>query len=125
MAPEKSVAESGVREKRGLAIARKYFRQIAESWREGGRYTVPSEDGQKRYSVVLLGSERCECRDNQFGHVCKHIVAATVVHAKTRVCAGCNSRVLPRELVEVPEGHLTFFEGDLVCEECARNYGVV
>jgi hypothetical protein len=49
-----------------------------------------------------------------------------MVRAKTGVCAGCWRRFRHRELVEVlEEDHLTFYEGDLVCEACARNHGVL
>jgi hypothetical protein len=32
---------------------------------------------------------------------------------------------LRRDLCEVPEGHLTFFEGDELCHDCACGHGVL
>ena len=46
---------------------------------------------------------------------------------KLRPCAGCGGKFMSGDLYEVMDGHesLTFFEGDRLCEECARNHGVL
>ena len=44
---------------------------------------------------------------------------------KLRSCAGCRGRFQGRDLSEVGDGHLTFFEGDELCRSCARNHGVL
>ena len=51
--------------------------------------------------------------------------ASVFVYPKTRRCSGCSEP--SRDLIEVREDHesLTFFEGDMVCEECAGAHGVV
>jgi hypothetical protein len=113
------------RELRALALAEDVFEEIALSHR-GGRYTVPSLHGEHTYNVTYTArQESCGCKDWDFGHTCYHVLAAAVVRAKTGVCSGCGRRFRHRELVEVlEEDHLTFYEGDVVCEACARNYGV-
>ncbi len=42
-------------------------------------------------------------------------------------CDGCGERFPGREMVEVVADHdsVTFFEGDMVCEECAEGAGVL
>jgi|SRR5215208_246839 len=113
------------RELRALDLAECYFDEIAASHR-GGRYTVPSLHGEHHYDVIYTrNSESCSCRDWELGHTCYHVLAAAVVRAKTGVCAGCGHRFRHRDMAEVlEEDHLTFYEGDVVCEACARNYGV-
>ncbi len=46
--------------------------------------------------------------------------------AKTRSCSGCYGRFPGRDLIEITEDHgsLTFFEGDELCPQCARDHGV-
>jgi hypothetical protein len=46
---------------------------------------------------------------------------------KLRSCAGCSGRFVGRDLYEVMDWHesLMFFEGDRICEQCARNHGVL
>jgi hypothetical protein len=47
---------------------------------------------------------------------------------KARPCAGCGARFAERELVELHEGNhdgLTYFDGDLLCGECAGGAGVI
>jgi hypothetical protein len=113
------------RELRALALAEERFEEIALSHR-GGLYTVPSLHGDHTYAVTYTArTEVCSCPDWQFGHTCYHVLTVAVVRAKTGVCSGCGRRSRHRELVEVlEEDHLTFYEGDVVCEACARNYGV-
>jgi hypothetical protein len=114
------------RETRGLRLAQERFDEIALSHR-GGLYTVPSLHGEHTYHVIYTAREEsCSCRDWEFGHTCYHVMAACIVRAKTGICAGCGHRFRHRELVEVlEEDHLTFYEGDVVCEACARNHGVL
>jgi SWIM zinc finger len=119
-------ATADTREARGLRLAQERFEEIALSHR-GGRYTVPSLHGEHAYGVTYSAREEsCSCPDWEFGHTCYHVLAAAVVRAKTSICAGCGHRFRHRELVEVlEEDHLTFYEGDAVCETCARNHGVL
>jgi hypothetical protein len=114
------------RELRALDLVENYFEEIAASHR-GGRYTVPSLHGEHTYDVIYTrDSESCSCRDWEFGHTCYHVMAACIVRAKTGICAGCGHRFRHRDMVEVlEEDHLTFYEGDVVCEACARNHGVL
>jgi hypothetical protein len=114
------------RELRALALAEVHFEEIALSHR-GGRYTVPSLHGEHAYSVAYTANrESCNCPDWEFGHTCYHVLAAAVVRAKTGLCAGCGHRFRHRDLLEVlEEDHLSFYEGDVVCETCARNHGVL
>jgi hypothetical protein len=114
------------RELRALALAEEHFEEIAASHR-GGQYTVPSLHGEHSYTVTYTAREEsCSCRDWESGHTCYHVMAACIVRAKTGICAGCGHRFRYRELVEVlEEDHLTFYEGDVVCEACVRNHGVL
>ncbi len=69
--------------------------------------------------------ESCECRDFEFrGSGCKHIICATVARAKTGRCDGCGERFPRRDMYEVGDDHLTFFEGDELCRPCATRAGV-
>ena len=45
--------------------------------------------------------------------------------AKTLPCADCGGRFRGRDLIEVCDDHLTWFEGDLLCRGCARSHGVL
>jgi len=119
------VPQPNTREMRALALAEWRFEEIALSHR-GGLYSVPSLHGDQTYSVTYTAREEsCGCRDWEFSHTCYHVLAAAVVRAKTGVCAGCGRRARYRELVEVlEEDHLTFYDGDVVCEACAANHGV-
>jgi hypothetical protein len=44
---------------------------------------------------------------------------------KLRTCAGCGGSFSGRDLLEVSDDHLTFFEGDELCRSCARSHGVL
>lgn len=44
--------------------------------------------------------------------------------ARTRACSGCRGRFVGRDLIEVGDDHLAFFEGDELCRSCARDHGV-
>jgi len=121
------VPQPNTREMRALALAVWCFEEIARSHR-GGTYTVPSSRGEHAYSVTYTAREEsCSCRDWEFGHTCYHVMAATVVRAKTGVCSGCGRRFRHRELVECVEGNhdnLTYFHGDQLCPACTDNAGV-
>jgi hypothetical protein len=93
------------------------------------------------YTVLYGEHEACSCKDYQFGRgkrACKHLLAVGILHAKRRrltvsvagdpfvaaarscryaECAGCRQRFHRGELAEVQDS-LTYFEGDLLCEEC-------
>lgn len=44
---------------------------------------------------------------------------------KLRTCAGCGGKFPGRDLFDVPDDHLTFFEGDELCRSCARGHGIL
>jgi hypothetical protein len=111
------------RELRTLMLAEERFEEISLSHR-GGRYTVPSLPGEHHYGVTYTAREEsCSCPDWQIrGATCYHVLAAAVVRAKTGVCSGCGRRFRHRDLTECVEGNhddLTYFDGDLLCPECA------
>jgi SWIM zinc finger len=113
------------REQRGIAL---YWAHEDAIYHEGGVWYVPSQHEITTIYEVVIGrrGESCECRD--FEHRdgrCLHIYAATIAKAKTAPCSGCGERYRHRELHDVPEGHLTCFEGDLLCPECASDHGVL
>jgi SWIM zinc finger len=120
-------APTTTREERGLALYREHaaairFDAVERDW------LVPSQHDSTSVYEVSIGrrGESCECRDHDIrGATCKHIVAATIAWAKTGRCGGCGGRFPRRDLFEVEEGHLTFFEGDELCRPCARCHGVL
>ncbi len=84
-----SIAPPATRELRGLALYRDYADEIAHEGR--GVYTVPGCSGGT-YTVNLAvfgGEESCSCPDhrNHPEYSCKHLVAATIYRAKTRMAA--------------------------------------
>ncbi len=114
---------------RGLGIFELSRDEILASYQGGGRWIVPSGTVPTRLYEVRVGSRpernRCECRGfGSHGH-CSHIVAAERVARRSGVCDGCGVRVWRRELLEVGADSLTFFEGDQVCEGCARDHGAL
>jgi hypothetical protein len=66
-------------------------------------------------------------RDGDLEHVGKITPRAVLPTTRLRPCAGCGGRFIGRDLYTVMDWHesLTFFEGDSLCEECARNHGVL
>jgi hypothetical protein len=114
------------RARRALALYRDHAGEITQvaPW----TYAVPSCSGDGLHQVcVRPGHEACTCRD--FEHhgaetPCKHIIAALVWRAKSAECAACKVRRLRRELYEVGPDHLTWYEGDELCHECAGRAGV-
>ncbi len=117
--------EPTTRLERGAELYRDHFDRFA--YAGGGVYLVPSgSDATSVYEVSLRGGERCECADHEHrGGRCKHIIALLLYKAKTGTCAGCDERHRHKEMLVVPEDHMTFFEGDELCRPCARRHGVL
>ncbi len=121
--PPPTTTRKETRADRALSLYVESAETIALSFHRGV-YKVPSCSGSAVYTVRLVPTPRCSCPDFRGGE-CKHVSAVRVVRKKTAPCAGCGRRFRHRELVEVPEGHLTFFEGDMLCPECAGAHGVL
>ncbi len=125
----KSLAQPEQRTTTRVQRGRDLYTEHADEIRfEHGTWLIPSQSDLTSVYEVVLGrrGESCECRDFEFrGESCKHILAATIAHAKTASCSGCLLRVLHRDLTEVTEDHesLTWFVGDLLCPECIRSHG--
>ena len=118
-------ARADTRERRGLELYRQRGDEIKHV--RGSVWSVPSCSTEGVY-LVDLRAGICTCADMPpAGEACKHETAATIVHAKTGVCAGCGHRFRRRELVECAEGNhdgLTYFDGDHLCPACADAAGV-
>ncbi len=113
------------REDRARQIVRDHAREIAES-AVGGVYRVPSRTNPGAVYIVSLSRETCECEDYEHtGGTCIHLLAAERVKARSATCADCNQRHLRGDLYEVGDDHLTFFEGDKLCRQCALDHGVL
>jgi CRISPR/Cas system endoribonuclease Cas6 (RAMP superfamily) len=108
---------------RALSLYVEHFEEIALSFR-AGVYKVPSCTGAASYTVRLVPEAYCSCPDFRSSE-CKHLLAVRVIRKKTSPCAGCGRRFRFRDLFEVPEGDLTFFEGDRLCRECACSHGAL
>ncbi len=123
-APERGQASPlQTRQGRATALVLDHAREIAES-AHGALYKVPNLKGT--YYVVSLSRGSCECADHSHrGVSCKHLLAAEIVAAKVGYCAECNGRRLWRDLHEVGDDHLCFFEGDVLCRQCALSHGVL
>jgi hypothetical protein len=118
---ETKTSATTTRLQRGVTLAQERFEEITRvaPW----VWSVPSS-GHGVYAVDLKASE-CSCPDRTpEGEECKHVSAAKYVKAKTATCNGCGERVRHRDLVEVGDDSLTFFEGDLACGACASAHGV-
>ncbi len=118
-------AHPSTREARGLALYRGHKDEIRF---ERGVWLVPSLSEKTTVYEVKIGTKgsSCECADHSHRGVdCLHIHAATVARAKTRECAGCSGRFRGRDLVDVGDDSLVFFEGDELCRPCARAHGVL
>lgn len=108
---------------RGIALAQARFWEIERiaPW----TWSVPSCTGDHRYTVDLKHGG-CGCPDAPpRGERCKHETAARYVKAKTATCVGCGGLYLHRDLYEAGDDNLAAFEGDLFCEACAGNVGVL
>ncbi len=126
-APTTTRKETRADRARSLYVA--HAETIALSFR-AGTYKVPSGTSTAVYSVRLVPTPYCSCRDFHAGPLgplgeCKHVSVVRVVRKATAPCAGCGRRFRHRELVEAGDGHLTFFEGDVLCPECAGAHGVL
>ena len=79
-----SRTERLTREARGIALFEERGHDIQQLAR--GLYSVPSCTVRKGDYLVRYDDqgERCECRDFEFGHVCKHLYAAALFAAKRR-----------------------------------------
>ncbi len=119
-------ARKETRADRALTLYVEHAETIALSFR-AGTYKVPSGTSTAVYSVRLVPTPYCSCRDFHAGPLgeCKHVSAVRVVRKATPPCAGCGRRFFHRELVEAGDGHLTFFAGDMLCPECAGAHGVL
>jgi hypothetical protein len=118
-----STLKLSARLQRGIALAEERFEEITRT----GPYiwTVPSCTGEHTYTVDLK-AKTCSCPDRPPApERCKHFSAAAYKKAKTAICIGCGGRFRHRDLYDVGEDSLTFFEGDLVCHECACAHGVL
>jgi hypothetical protein len=124
---ESTPAPTTTREQRGLELYREHADAIRFDAAERV-WLVPSQHDSTSVYEVTLGrrGESCECRDHgRRGATCKHIVAATIARAKTGRCDGCGERFPRRDMYEVGDDHLTFFEGDELCRPCALRHGVL
>jgi hypothetical protein len=124
---EKSLARPGntciSREECGIAIFDERGDEIEHV--KGWTWLVPACSSDALYGVDLK-RESCECLDFEGGDLpCEHVYAARIARSKSGECAGCGRKVRYRELHEVGDDHLTFFEGDALCEHCAINHGVL
>ena len=63
-------------------------------------------------------------KNNDLEHIGEIAARAMLSTARLSLCAACSGRFRCRVLHPVPEDHLTFFEGQLLCRECARKHGV-
>jgi hypothetical protein len=108
---------------RALTLYVEHAEAIALSFNRGV-YRVPSCTGAATYSVRIVPEAYCSCPDFRGGE-CKHSAAVRVVRKATAPCAGCGRRFFHPALVEAGDGHLTFFEGDVLCPECAGAHGVL
>jgi hypothetical protein len=118
-----SVAPPSTRFERGIALAQEHFEEIVRvaPW----IWSVPSATGDGVYACNLKTGE-CSCEDRTpAGEVDKHVVAAKYKKAKTATCIGCGGRFRHRDLYDVGEDSLTFFEGDILCGSCASAHGVL
>jgi hypothetical protein len=111
---------------------------------DGSRsYAVRSGSKLCRSYAVDPAGWSCSCPDHirrrgQRSSACKHALACWVLERAYRPspgsletsegeCSGCGGRFASRELTELHEDNhdnLTYFDGDLLCRECADNAGV-
>jgi hypothetical protein len=71
------------REARGIVLFEERGNEIQQLAK--GIYSVPSCNGRDDYLVRYSDSaESCECKDFEFGHVCKHLYATALFAAKRR-----------------------------------------
>ncbi len=119
----RSLAHPTTRFERGIALAQEHFEEIHRiaPW----IWSVPSATGNGVHAANLKTGE-CSCPARiPEGEADKHVVAARYVKAKTAACVGCGRRFRHRDLYDVGEDNLTFFEGDVLCGGCASAHGVL
>ncbi len=121
-------APTATREQRGLRLFEEHgylIEEVAPDY-----FLVPSQDGE-RFRHVDYREESCDCPDHAYrGVTCVHVFAVGVNLAKRRAkksaaCDGCGGRFPRRDLFEVGDDNLMFFEGDELCRPCAGRYGVL
>jgi hypothetical protein len=118
------VQHPSTRELRGIALYRDHADEIRF---ERGVWLVPSLSEATTVYEVRIGTRgaSCECADHCFrGVPCMHVHAATIARAKTRTCAGCSGRFRGRDLFEVGDDDLTYFESDELCRSCAPGHAL-
>ncbi|WP_162924553.1 hypothetical protein [Rubrobacter indicoceani] len=101
-------------------------------------YSVTSSSKLRRVYTVEAGTFACDCPDSRRRHAaCKHGIACWLLEkmleeagnsrplspapaASSSPCSGCGEDTPSRELTEVQDWHesLSYFEGDMLCEEC-------
>lgn len=116
-------AHPTTRFERGIALAQERFEEITRvaPW----IWSVPSCSDAGVHTVNLKTGE-CSCPDRTpEDETDKHVVAARYKKAKTATCIGCGGRFRHRDLFDVGEDSLTFFEGDVLCGGCADAHGVL
>jgi hypothetical protein len=107
---------------------------------DGSRsYTVRSGSKLCRRYAVDPGAWSCDCPDHTRRQAaCKHALACWVLERAYRPspgslgtseseCSGCGGHFAGRDLTDLHERNhddLTYFDGDLLCPECADNAGV-
>jgi hypothetical protein len=87
------------------------------------------------YSVDPGEDFRCTCPwAESGGSGCSHSISCWVLMrahhrrpsmVKTRQCDGCSRHVDRRDLLDVPEGNMVFFESERICRACAVYHGVL
>ena len=112
---------------RGHGLFELHGDEILRSYQGGGRWLVPTGSKSGNRYEVRIGTrperDRCECRGFSSHKHCSHLVAAHRVAQLSAVCDGCGERHWHRDLFEVGPESLAFFEGDLLCRECAVDHG--
>ncbi len=120
---ENATPKLSTRHERGIAFGIERFEEITRvgPW----EWEVPSCSGDHAYTVNLK-IRTCPCPDRTpEGEEDKHDVAVRYKKANTATCIGCGGRFRHRDLFDVGEESLTFFEGDVLCGGCARDHGVL
>jgi hypothetical protein len=111
------------REERGIVLFRERSDEIKHV--RGWSWLVPACSGDGLHAVDIE-TESCDCLDARRQELsCEHVYAARIASSKSGECAGCGRKVGYRDLHEVGDDNLTFFEGDVVCESCAMAHGIL
>ena len=80
--------------------------------------------GTGRATVFVYDQARRRSRSPRGGDL-EHVGSVLACMAFVGSCAVCGASGTYTELHSVPEDRLTFFEGDLLCGECASAHGVL